>query len=128
MLSPAPRSGQQFIFAVLEDTTHAVLLFAEGCGDGLTVQFVQRGFVVQQIAAGRPAVLEQKDDLACFASSIGQSGGQWLQRIDLCVGFEGLQREGPETESGAGGDKRATADSCVLHTDFPDSPISTGGI
>lgn len=125
VLLPAPGAGHQFIAAVLKDAAHAIGLFADGFWHGLAVQFEELRFVVEQVKAAGATVLEQEDDLFGFAGGDRQSGVERQQGIDGVVGFECLQGEGAESESGAGGEQRATAEGGGVHADFPDSPIST---
>lgn len=96
MLLPAPGAGHQFVAAVLKHAADPVLLFADGGRDGLSVQFLQLGFVVEQVKAAGAAILEQEDDLSGAAGGSGESGSEWLEGVDVVVGFECLQGEGTE--------------------------------
>ncbi len=93
MLLPAPGSGHQFVAAVFKDATDLVLLVADGPRDGLSVQFLQPGFPVEQVEAAGATVLKQEDDLFGAGSGVGESGCEGLKWVNVTVGLEGLQGE-----------------------------------
>ena len=110
MLRKLVRAAHQLVFAAVEDVREfrRVDGFANRVRDGLAVELLQLGLVVERIDVRRPADHEEEDDGLGARREMRRTRGEGVERIELDGGLAGgwcfeppqrAQRDGSEART-----------------------------